>query len=152
MTHSRQLRSALTMERYRWAIEVVVRLLVGHQAGLLVLAEDRVRTFMRRRTGEQLLLAVNQIAGVVGGQLETVPVRNRVSGTRFHAVAAEDAAVVIDVVNLGVTLGATHALLGGVLSGFDVNTVRRTSGCAKEAGNALLQSVLISLQHVHAAE
>src|SRR5208283_2317756 len=100
-----------------------MRLLVGNQAGFLVLAEHRIRAFVRGRSGQQLLFAVNQAAGVVGGQLKPVAVRNRVGGAGFHAIAAEDAAVVIDVVNLGVTLGAADPLLGGVLGRLDVNAV-----------------------------
>src|SRR5208337_564021 len=51
-----------------------------------------------------------------------------------------------------VTLGAADAFFGGVLSGLDVNAIRRTSRCAEEAGHALLQPILVTLQHVHAAE
>src|SRR5271157_1270216 len=127
-------------------------LFIRYQAGFFVLAEDGVCAFVRGRTREQLLLAVNQVAGVVRGQLEAVTVGDRVGGAGFHAVAAEDAAVVIDVVNLGVTLGAADTLLGSVLGGLNVDAIRGTGRGTEEAGHALLQPVLIALQHVHAAE
>src|SRR5580704_10795288 len=88
-------------------------LLIGDEASIFVLAEDRVSAFVRGCSGEQLLFAVDQVAGVVGGQLKTVAVRNGVGGTGFHAIAAEDAAVVIDVVDLGVTLSAAYAMAFG---------------------------------------
>src|ERR1700687_1078392 len=64
--------------------------------------------------GQHLLLAVHQIAGVEGRQLKSMAVSNRVGGGTFHAIAAENAAVVIDVVDLGITFGATDAVLGSV--------------------------------------
>ena len=75
-----------------------------------------------------------------------------VGGAGFDAVAAEDAAVVVDVVDLGVALGGGDALLLGVLGRLDVDAVRRAGGGAEEAGYALLQAVLVALQHVLAAE
>src|SRR4051794_26356722 len=71
------------------------------------------------------LLGVNEIGSVEGGQFESVAMRDRVRGTRLHAVSAENTAVVIDVVNLGVTLGAADAVLGRVFRRLDVNAVRR---------------------------
>ena len=76
--------------------------------------------------GQHLLLAVDQIAGVECRQLKSMPVGDRVGRTRFHAIAAKNAAVVIDVVNLGVALGAADAVLGGILGGLDVDAIRRT--------------------------
>src|SRR6185437_10546229 len=64
----------------------------------------------------------------------------------------EDAAVVINVIDLGVTLGAADAVLFSVLRGLNVNAVGRAGGGAQEAGNTLFQAVLIALQHVQAAE
>src|SRR6202043_1013309 len=61
--------------------------------------------------GQHLLLAVNQIAGVESRQLESMSMGNRIGRASLHAIAAENAAVVIDVVDLGVALGATDTLL-----------------------------------------
>src|SRR5438045_2877545 len=72
--------------------------------------ENRVRSQMRRLGREQLLFAINQIRRVKGRQLKSVSVRNRVRRASFNAVSAENAAVVIDVVDLGVTLCAADAV------------------------------------------
>ena len=79
-------------------------------------------------------------------------VGDRIRRTRFHAVPAENAAVVVDVVDLGVALGATDAVLRRILSRFDIDAIRRTGCRAQEACHALLQSILIALQDVGAAE
>src|SRR6185437_3835695 len=63
----------------------------------------------------------------------------------------KNAAVVIDVVDLGVTLRATDAVLRSVLSRLDIDAIGRAVGCAKKTGDALLQAILIALQNVHAA-
>src|SRR5215510_6319378 len=94
---------------------------------------------------QQLLLAVDQIAGIVGGQLKAVSMSNGVSGTRLNEVTAEDEAVVIDVVDLLVALGASDAVLLRVLCGLDINAVGRTGGCAEESGHAFFQAILIAL-------
>src|SRR5262249_34376848 len=62
------------------------------------------------------------------------------------------AAVVVDVIDLGVPLGAADAILFGVLRGLDVDAVRRAGRGAKETGHALFQAVFIALQHVQSAE
>ena len=79
---------------------------------------------------QHLFLAVDQCRRIVAGDLEAVTVRNGIGGTRFHAVPAEDAAAVIDVIDLGVTLAAADAQLRGVLGRFDINALRRASGRA----------------------
>ena len=116
------------------------------------LIEHDVRSHVCWPGGQHLLLAVNQIAGVERRQLKSMPVRNRVGRASLHAISAKNAAVVIDVVNLGVALGAADAVFGGVVGGFDVDAVRGTVGGAEKAGDALFQSVFVALQHVRAAE
>src|ERR1041384_4373821 len=76
---------------------------------------------------------------------------NRVCGTRLNTIAAKDAAVVIDVVDLRVPLGAGNTVLCGVLRRFDVNAIRRAGSAAEEARYAFFQPVLLALQHVRAA-
>src|SRR4051812_43225116 len=109
---------------------------------------------LRRRADvdQQLFLAVDEVRGIEGRDLEAVSVRDGVGGAGLDAVSAEDAAVVIDVVDGGVALGAGDAALSSVLRGLDVNAIRWTGRGAEEAGDALLQSVLVALEHVHAAE
>ena len=53
-----------------------------------------------RKGLQQLFLAVDERVGVVGGDFKIVAMGNRVAGARFHAVSAEDATVVVDVINL----------------------------------------------------
>src|SRR5277367_2319473 len=70
-----------------------------------------------------------------------------VGGTSLNAVAAEDAAVVVDVVDLGVALGTGDALLGSL----DIDAVRWARSRAEITGDAFFQPVLIALQNVRAA-
>jgi len=63
----------------------------------------------RWRGDEEILLAHDESGGVEAGEFEAVAVGDGVSGACLHAIAAEDAAVVVDVVDLGVTLGAGDA-------------------------------------------
>ena len=66
----------------------------------------RLASGMRGRGHQHVFLAHDQGGGVEAGQLEAVAVGDGVGGAGFDAVAAEDAAVVVDVVDLGVALGA----------------------------------------------
>jgi hypothetical protein len=72
---------------------------------------------------QHVFFAHDQIGGVQAGEFESVTMGNGVGGAGLDAVAAEDAAVVIDVVDLGIALGAGDPLLGGVLGGFDIDAV-----------------------------
>lgn len=74
-----------------------------------------------------------------------------VGGAGLDAIAAEDAAVVVDVVDLGVALRGGDALLSGVFRSLDKNAVGRTGGGAEEAGYALLQAVFVALEDVGSA-
>src|SRR5439155_13209926 len=68
----------------------------------------------------------------------------------FYAVSAKNAAVVIDVVNLGVPLRAANALLCSVLGRLNIDAICRTVGSAQKTGDAFLQAILVALQNVHA--
>ena len=109
----------------------------------------RVRAFGYR--SQHLLLAHHQRGRIEAGHFEAVAVRDRVGRTSFHAIAAENAAVVVDVVDLGVALAAADAHLLRVLRGFNVNAVRRARRGAQKTRHALLHAVGVALQHVHAA-
>src|SRR5690242_10163718 len=95
----------------------------------------------RRQRSEQVLLALDQGGGVEAGGLESMPVGDGVGGTGLDTVAAEDAARVIDVVDLGVAFAAGDAVGLGVLRRFDIDTVGRTGRRAQETGDTLLQPV-----------
>src|SRR4051812_2698789 len=105
------------------------------------------------RPGRQhLLLAINQVAGIKARDFKPVPVSNGVRRTSFHAITAKDTSVVIDIVNLRVTLRSANPVLGSILRSFNVNTVRWTGCCAKETGYTLFQTILVTLQNMHTAK
>jgi hypothetical protein len=112
--------------------------------------EHRIRSQVRWPRGQQLLFAVNQVRGVERRQLKSVPVRNRIRRTCLDTVSAKDTAVVINVVNLGVALGAADPILRRVLGGFDIDAIGRAVGRTKKARHAFLEAVFIALQDVHA--
>jgi len=105
----------------------------------------------RRERDQHVFFAHDEIGGVQSGQLEAVAMGDGVGGAGFNAVAAEDAAVVVDVIDLGVALRRGDALLGGVFGGLDVNAIGGACGGAEEAGHALFQAVLVTLQDVGSA-
>lgn len=78
---------------------------------------------VRRDGNEQRFFTIDKIAGIEGRQLEAVAVGNGICGAGFNAVAAENATVVVNVIDLGVTLSAADAVLFSVLSGLDINAV-----------------------------
>jgi len=78
-------------------------------------------------------------------------VRDCIRGTRLDTISAKNAAVIVNVVNLGVALSAAHPVLSRVLRRLDINAVRRASCRAKKTSHALLQAVLVTLQNVHSA-
>src|SRR5215471_10301144 len=94
---------------------------------------------------QHLLLAVDECGGVVAGDLKSVAMGDGVGGAGFDAKSAKDAAVVIDVINLGVALAAADSKRIGVFGGFDVDAIGRAGGCAQETGDALFQAVLVAL-------
>ena len=63
---------------------------------------------------QHLLLAVNQRGGVVAGDFKGVAVGDGIGRAGLDAESAENAAIVVDVVNLGVALAATDAELLGM--------------------------------------
>ena len=115
------------------------------------LIEHDVRSHVCWLGGQHLLLAHHEIGRVKGRQFKPVTVRDGIRRTRLHTVSAENAAVVVDVVDLGIALGAANAILGGVLGGLDVNAVGRAVGRTQETGHTFFQAIFVALQHVRAA-
>ncbi len=101
---------------------------------------------------EHVLFAHDEVRRVQAGQLKAVSVGDGIGGAGFDAVSAEDAAVVVNVVDLRVTLGAGDAVLGRVLGGFNIDAVRGAGRGAEKAGDALFQAIFIALKHVRTAE
>ena len=123
---------------------------LSENLGLILVRADDI--WKHRSWNEEIFFAHDKGRGIEAGEFEAVAMRDGVGGTGFDAVAAEDAPVVVDVVDLGVALGGGDANFFGVLRGFDVNAIRRAGGGAEEAGHTLLKAVLVALQLVLAAE
>jgi len=80
-----------------------------------------------------------------------MPVRDRIGRTRLDTIAAENAAVVIDVVYLGITFCAANPMLGSILGCLNVDAVRRARRGTQETGDAFFEAILVALQYVYAA-
>src|SRR3712207_265478 len=89
---------------------------------------------------EEVVLGLEEVGARVDRQLEVEAVGDGVLRARLDAEAAEDAAAVVDVVDLGVALVHAGALLGRarVVVRDDVDAVGRAGGGAEVAGDALL--------------
>src|SRR5881409_1395037 len=94
-------------------------------ATLLALAPQRPPV---EGLGEQHLLGEDQVGAVVVGHLVLVAHRDRVERAGDLAVAAEDAAGEVDLVDLGVALAGGDAVLGIVLGGDDPDAVGGAGG------------------------
>ena len=126
--------------------------LCGDAAFVVRTVENRVRAHMRGSDRQQLLLAVNQVAGIESGEFKSVAVGDGIGRTGFHAVSAKNAAVIVNVVDLGVALSARNADLIGVFRRFDVDAVGRAGGGAQKTGHTLFEAVFVALEDVHATE
>src|SRR6266540_280283 len=125
-------------------------------AGALTRPASLALTPQRRavdRLGEQHLLREDQVRAVVVGHLVVVAHRDRVEGAGDLAVAAEDAAGEVDLVDLRVALAGGDAMVRVVLKGDDPDAVGRAGGRAERAADALLEAgVLEAVQLVAAAK
>src|SRR5205823_1556536 len=92
------------------------------------------------RLGEQHLLGEDQVAAFVVRQLVVVAHRDRVERAGDLAIAAEDAARHVDLVDRRVALAGGDAVIGRVLGGDDADAVGRAGGGAQRAADALLQA------------
>jgi len=100
---------------------------------------------------EHLFFAIDQSIDVVRREFKSVAMRNRIRRTGFYAITAENAARIIDVVNGGIPLARRNPVRIRILRGFNVNAIRRASSGTQKASHALLQAVLVAVQHVNAA-
>src|SRR5918992_4899387 len=116
---------ALLVGRDRRVVEVAVR--DGHPL-------DRLR--------EQHVLRVDQVVARVLGELVLGLERDCVERARELAVAAEDAAREVDLVDARVALARRDTVRRRVLLGDDADAVRRAGGCAERAADAFLEAVV----------
>src|SRR3954471_14040558 len=103
---------------------------------------------MRGLRRQQLFLAINQIRGVERCKLESVTMSNCIGRACLYAISAENAAVVVNVINLGVALRAADAIFGRVLRRLNIDAICRAISRAQKTGYTLLQTVLVALQNV----
>src|SRR6201999_2143336 len=111
---------------------------------LLVVAEEhRVRRGLHglEQRDEQLLLGPDQLFPVVVRELVLVGHRERPRGARLDAESAQDAAQVVDLVDVPVPLPGREALLGRVVPALDVDRVGGAGPGAQLAADALFSAV-----------
>lgn len=87
---------------------------------------------------KKLFFAVNQRIDVIRRQFKAVTVGDRIRRARFHAVSAENAPRVIDIIDAGVALARGNAVVICIFSGFNVNAIRRTCRGTEKTAHALL--------------
>src|SRR4051794_34405946 len=109
------------------------------------------RDLLQRRR-EEHVFRVDLVVAVVLRDLELVAERDRVERTGELAVAAEDAAAEVDLVDPRVALAGRDAVVRRVLGGDDADAVRGARRCAERAADALLQPVLVPPEPVPSAE
>src|SRR5690348_13551988 len=126
-----------------------VALVEGDRGVVEVRVRDRSPLHRRR---EEHVLRVDLIVAVVLRDLVVVAEGDRVERACELAVAAEDAAAEVDLVDARVALARRDAVVRRVLRGDDPDAVRGTGGRAERAADALLEPVLVPPQHVPAAE
>src|SRR6266566_3772010 len=114
----------------------------------------RVRRRLHRRLerGEQLLLGPDQALPVVIGDLVVVGHGQRPGRAGLHAQPAQDAAQVVDLVDVAVPLAGRVALVLGVVRPLHVDGVGGAGPGAQLAADAFLQPVRPPVQLVAAVE
>lgn len=100
---------------------------------------------------EQLFFAIDHGIDVVGGELETMAVGDRVGGAGFDTVTTEDAARIVNIVNAGVAFAGGDAFGFGIFGGFDIDATRRASRGAEEAGDTFFEAVFIAVENMNPA-
>jgi len=100
---------------------------------------------------EELFFAIDHGIDVVGGELESMTMSDRVGGAGLDAVSTKNAARIIDIVDGGVAFGGGDAIGFGIFGGLDIDAARGAGCGAKKTGDALLESIFIALQDVDAA-
>src|SRR5262249_11547630 len=116
-----------------------VALVVRNRCVVEVAVGDRT---LLLRLREEHVLRVDEIVSVVLGDLVVVAERDRVERARELAVAAEDAAAHVDLIDARVALARGDAVVRRVLGGDDADAVGGACRGAQRAADALLQAVL----------
>lgn len=98
-----------------------------------------------------MFLAVDERVDVVSSQLEPVAMSDRVGGASFDAIATEDTARIINVIDRGVTLAGGNALRVQILCSLDIDAIGRAGRRAEKTTHTLLQTLLITVEDMDAA-
>src|SRR5207244_13534001 len=98
------------------------------------------------------VLRAELVVAVVLGDPDLVAERDRGERAGELAIAAEDAAAHVDLVDARVALARGDAVLRRVLGRNDADAVRRARGRAERAADAFLEPVLVAPEAVPAAE
>src|ERR1017187_7691901 len=94
------------------------------------LIEDRIRTHVGWHRSEHLFFAINQIGRVESREFKSMTVGDGIGGASLDAISTENATVIVDVVNLCITLCPAHPVLFRVLGSLYVDAVGWTIGRA----------------------
>src|SRR5215467_5328629 len=98
----------------------------------------------RRRGHEQIRLVPDEIVLAVHRQLVVLAHEDGTDRAGLFAVAAEDAAGLVDLIDRGIAGAGLD--VAGVLRRFEINGVRRAGYGAESAGHTLLEIVLVPHQ------
>ena len=120
----------------------------GHAFGWRRRRQASRRHDAARRRDEQVLLVPDEVLVAVDGELVVLAHEDRRHRAGLFAVAAEDAARLVDLVDLRVARPGGHAAV--VLGRFEIDRVGRAGHRAEAAGDALLEAVLVPHQHLFA--
>lgn len=77
--------------------------------------------------------------------------RDRVGWTGLDAVAAKNAARIVDVINARIALARGNSIGVGIFGSLDINAPRRTGCGTQEASDTLFQAVFVPMKDVNAA-
>ena len=99
---------------------------------------------------KQVVFRLQKVGAIVNGDLEIVAMRDRVFRTSLDAKSAEDAAAVVDVVNLRIALVTADSFFIRTRIGFGLNidAVGRTRSGAKVTRDAFLLSVFVNVKQM----
>src|SRR5690606_3755448 len=100
--------------------------------------------------GQEVLLLVDEALTGGAGELVVVAHGQRPRGAGLDAVPAEDAALVVDLVDAAVALPGGVLGVGAVVGALDEDRVRRARPGAQLAADALLQAVRVAVELVAA--
>src|SRR5439155_16725139 len=104
----------------------------------------------RRRRDKQLRLVPDEIVFAVHGELVVLAHENRADRARFFAVAAENAARFVNLVDRGIARAGLHRAI--VLRRLVIDCIRWARHRTQAARDTLLEAVLVAHEYLFAAK